>query len=391
MMSAAIQGAAEGGNLQLCKDLHEEMTRRGRSYDAFEGAKQAARGGHFNVLEYMVGQFPTAARNPGSAAMRRLAPAVASGCNLAAMNRFLTQRCIVEGGDQEHEEEQQRWQEDVVCAAAGSSKDDWREKLEMLESRGFPRSCDAYAAAAEELDAMDRFGWLLERDYLLGSSDNIEKAGVAAAAEGNADAAVFMALVLQALHANKLSFDATKVSREAAANNRSATLSWLIKTVNLGVPLDEALFRAGAQSGSVELMGYLIRRGCAWDGSAFEGGTESGSEAALEWLANSGCPMPADGSPLATAADGKAISIMLCLVRLRCPWGPSGIVFNASIPVCGLPVLTWLLAVGCPVNWTTAMATAEMAASDAEAGPALITARRRVPAWVRSEAARRQA
>ncbi|KXZ45296.1 hypothetical protein GPECTOR_56g392 [Gonium pectorale] len=187
---------------------------------------------------------------------------------------------------------------------------------EWLESQGFPQAWIAFEAAAKRPDALERFAWLAQRRYPRRPEDGYGANAplVAAAAAGNAAAVLFLAEgwpadtslpdvwcaaagkghlhVLQALHAAGRCVGAQYAANYAARSGHLHVLAWLVETPGLGPPLDEELFRAAAESGSVELLAWLRERGCPWDERSFAAAARSGCEAALEWLAERGCPMP---------------------------------------------------------------------------------------------------
>ncbi|KXZ45294.1 hypothetical protein GPECTOR_56g390 [Gonium pectorale] len=424
-MDNALRGAAAGGHLALCEEL---VCRGCSSYEAFESALEAAEGGHLAVVDSMV-QLCAPVMEPGTVYAWSLVARIATGCDLATLQRFFREWTIASANDQgdqddqgnqedqgNQDDEEEDSREYVLMCAAGSPTPDWRAKVEWLEAQGFARSWHAFSAAVEEPDAVERLEWLIRRGYPCGP-----EFAAGAALAGNADAVLYVATraapddwdcsgstdeaaclghlsVLQALHAAGRRFDVSGASRMAAGSGHLHVLAWLVEALGLdAVPLDEELFEAAAGSGSVELMAWLRERGCPWGGRAYKAAVESGCEAALEWLAERGCPMPADGSPFLSAANHLGATVgtelMERLWRLGCPWGPVGHVFNACIAGGGgLSVLTWLAAVGCPVDWCAAVAAAEAEAGTGRSEePKPLRDRQRVLTWVRSEAGRRQA
>ena len=64
--------------------------------------------------------------------------------------------------------------------------------------------------------------------------------------------------------------------------------------------------------------------------------------------------MQADGAPYVEAARNYDLATLRCLRRLGCPWGPAtgGVFTRYALWPADLAVLCWLLAEGCPLDWT---------------------------------------
>ncbi|KXZ43749.1 hypothetical protein GPECTOR_81g198 [Gonium pectorale] len=163
--------------------------------------------------------------------------------------------------------------------------------------------------------------------------------------------------VLQWLRQRGCPLDAAKVAAlatAAAQNGQLPVLAWAVE--ELGAPVQSAaLMDAAAASGRVELMAWLRERGCPWSADTFNITAGMGCELALEWLVERGCPMPDDGGPFMMAAEHNDLATLRCLARLGCPWGPAsgaGAVFESCLhPFCMLlPVLRYLVELGCPVT-----------------------------------------
>ncbi|KXZ51668.1 hypothetical protein GPECTOR_11g120 [Gonium pectorale] len=104
------------------------------------------------------------------------------------------------------------------------------------------------------------------------------------------------------------------------------------------------------------------------------------------WLRQRGYPVAADGGPFMRPAEQSDFATLECLARLGCPWGPPGQLFERCVGCasCPLPSLAWLVEVGCPVDWATALKAAEERA----AGEGASEAAGAVLAWVRWQAGR---
>ncbi|KXZ45249.1 hypothetical protein GPECTOR_56g345 [Gonium pectorale] len=281
-LGGAVEGAAAGDHLALCEEL---VCRQEVRYSPVDCACAAAKGGHVAVLDFMVSRCGDKLQrgNRNSDKWGILAD-VAEGCGLATLQR-LTREWTDEG---EEDKEAGLLRGDVLAAAAGSPTPDWRAKVEWLESQGFTRTCQAFATAVEQPDALERFAWLAQRGYpRQPSREELQEPLVAAAETGNLEAVLFLAEgrpdsedqawaadaadaaageghlhVLQALHAAGWRFDAQEASRCAAAGGHLHVVAWLVETPDLGAPLDGELYRHAARSGSVELVAWLQERDC---------------------------------------------------------------------------------------------------------------------------------
>ncbi|KXZ45259.1 hypothetical protein GPECTOR_56g355 [Gonium pectorale] len=419
----AVKGAAAGGHLVLCGELLQQRAGDSSPYDAFDCACEAADGGHVDVVDFMVRRLQIVGL-AGSGLESSLMAHIAGGCELAALQRYYRELVPeVFNNARAFDWEKER----ILGCAASSPTPDWRAKVEWLEAQGFPRVSGVFYGVVERPDAMERLVWLEQRGY---TCDPVYTLG--AGIGGNADVVLLLAErqaeddddedadpytdvaseaaacghlhVLQVLHAAELVFSPGYVIRAAASRGHLHMVAWLFET--LGVQLDEELFEGAAGSGSVQLMAWLRERGCPWDSRAVTAAARSGCVAALEWLAERGCPMPDDGLPYFEAGKSADLATVECLRRLGCPWGPPGLVLGACIsgglPGCPynncasgvLPVLSWLLAAGCPVDWPGAVAAAEAECSRVSDGaghsPSELRDRRRVLAWLHFQASRLQ-
>ncbi len=73
-------------------------------------------------------------------------------------------------------------------------------------------------------------------------------------------------------------------------SNQFAAARWLFKRLGRGA-LNEHVFAAAAECGSLEMMRWLHELGCAWNSYVFCYAAGNGGEERLEWLAENGCPM----------------------------------------------------------------------------------------------------
>ncbi|KXZ49340.1 hypothetical protein GPECTOR_22g934 [Gonium pectorale] len=140
-------------------------------------------------------------------------------------------------------------------------------------------------------------------------------------------------------------------ARTAADQGHLHVLAWLVETFGAeAVGMSPRIFNAVARTGSVEMMAWLLERGCGWDGCTFTSATCSGCEEAVEWLVAQGCPVQGDGDPYASACRCGDLAMARLLRRLGVPWGPAGSVFSSAAEQALLPLLRWLLEEGYPVG-----------------------------------------
>ncbi|KXZ41359.1 hypothetical protein GPECTOR_522g507 [Gonium pectorale] len=308
-MWRAVEGAAAGGHLALCEDL---LTGGAGGLSSFLScAFAAAEAGHTHVVEWMVRRYEELELlGPRSWGAWELVKAVAEGCDLAALQRYHAELIAPEGAEEEDQEVS-------------------LESVQWLESQGFPHTWEAFTAAAKRPDALERLTWLAQRGYPRrperGYGANAPL--VAAAATGNAAAVLFLAEglpvdedfgdvwctaaakghlpVLQALHAAGRCVGA-HAAHAATRNGHLHVLAWLLKTPDLGVALNEK----------------------------------------------------DDGRICVDAVQEGDFTVLECLLRLGCPWDPTGHVSNACLKACNmsqvdemLSWLSWLVAAGCPIDW----------------------------------------
>ncbi|KXZ47029.1 hypothetical protein GPECTOR_38g266 [Gonium pectorale] len=332
-----------------------------------EAAVAALRGGHAELADWLLLRFEV---SESRASWRRtdLTCAVAAGCDLAGLQRYVKQR----GWGRERVS----CQEVALAAAAGSGTPDWVAKVEWLEARGCRRTERVAAAAARCPDAAARLAWLRDRGYPLsvlalraaveaGSAEAVQlllsscgpvqprslARSVEAASEGGRLA------VLQALAAAGYPLDAAGAARRAAHGGQLHVLAWLVAEAPGGaaVELDQRLFAAAGESGSAELLAWLRERGCPWGEDALMGAVAAGCEEALEWLVQRRCPVPSDGSPYVTACRNGDLATLRCLRRLGVGWGWAGTVLEAALRGdVGPAALRWLLEAGCPYSYEEA-------------------------------------
>ncbi|KXZ51869.1 hypothetical protein GPECTOR_11g305 [Gonium pectorale] len=405
--SGLLGAAARGGHQHVCAWLLRAHPRIGPW--ASRGEAEAARGGHVRLMDWLLARRRPVDPAEGSAYRRgrrdgalpaapvasltgpeaaELITAAAHGCGLPTLQRLWTAyarhlRHDVDGqaaalaglGVLAH---QRGDKEEVLAAAAGSPTPDWAAKMEWLEAQGCPRGRGAVAeaAAGSGPDAAARLAWLLGR----GGYGVDHRAVVAAARGGNVEALqLLLGLVLpprppallqprdsiiwaasdqaaqgghlealRLLHGAGWLPEVRVCYQTAAREGHLHILAWMVQA--LGVALDADLFKAGAASGSVEVMAWLAERGCAWDQLAWNAAAEAGCEEALEWLAERGCPMPDNGYPYRVAAiQHDDLNTMKVLSRLGVPWGNLPREFPRMVDTEPMDVLLNMLDAECPV------------------------------------------
>ncbi|GFR41345.1 hypothetical protein Agub_g1959 [Astrephomene gubernaculifera] len=344
----------------------------------------AASSGHVGLMHWLILQRPS---DDEPLDYLYVLHGAAEGCKLGELQRLLHEWQAAGLLEEEQEEE---WKPFMLAAAAGSATADWQAKVAWLEAQGFPQSPNASAAAGTCSDALARLTWLQGKGYPLvtAAASRVTERGAADALRyllergvWPADTAVHAAavrghldvLVLLIGQGYPLTRDLAFI---AASGGHVSTVTWLLETVEQQQPEQQQpeehpllhgkyLFRAATQSGNLGLMSWLRQRGCPWDAAAYGFAAEAGSEEALEWLAHSGCPREPEDvftaavPPYAMAANHGDLATMQCLRRLGWPWDPAGATFTACVrqEQCPPPVLAWLVAEGCPVDWEAAVAT----------------------------------
>ncbi|KXZ55063.1 hypothetical protein GPECTOR_3g220 [Gonium pectorale] len=332
-------------------------------------ARAAARGGHADRVLWILAQRPKRKKGQDPKA---LWSAVAEGCCLADLQRLL--REAPDGPNQlSRLDDVER--SFVLGHAAASPTPDWQAKVAWLESQGCARNEVACQRASQCEDAVERLPWLMARGYPadllaahgaaacgnLSALEDLLKRGALsgavddfiawpAAKHGHLDA-------LRLLHAHGVRVGTPSALVSAARSGHLTVVVWMVEALGCQPLLpSHRLLRAAAASGSRELMLWLRERGCAWDTAAFADAVESGNnEEALEWLVEAGCPMPTNGHPYLTAVEKGDYSTLRCLRRLGCPWGPSCAVFTSAVAHgAPLPLIKWLHAEGCPMDWQQA-------------------------------------
>ncbi|PNH03314.1 Ankyrin repeat domain-containing protein [Tetrabaena socialis] len=372
-----LHAAAKAGHKAVCEWLLDE----GRVVDDWTAAA-AARGGHVSLMDWLLARTAVIQELNH---VCRLLEAVAASCDLPTLQRLHHTYL-----DSRGEELPGHVREQVLAAAASSPTADWRDKVEWLEGRGYPRSDLACEEAAARDDGRDRLGWLQQRGYPISADVACE-----AAEHGNVGALEFLLAqgvqlsegaahnvaygaaygghlaALKVLHAHGalVTHLAVTAAAEAAANGHLPVVMWLVETLGTAMELKAGVYVDAARSGSWELQVWLHQHGCPWNASAFQSAAIAGSEEQLEWLVEHGCPMGDNGQPYLRALENADLAVLRCLRRLGCPWGPAGRIFNSAVEACGrtapgvcapmlrkqqLLALTWLVEQGCPVDWAEA-------------------------------------
>ncbi|KXZ48207.1 hypothetical protein GPECTOR_29g113 [Gonium pectorale] len=381
-VAEAFKTAAGAGQLSMCQGLWDHSRNHPEGFHATcssrDALKAAAGGGHRHVCEWLLTvqhdvQYDDVQYDDSDPAFTIDANTMclhsaAHGCGLPALQRAWQR---FDGPSMDEYENAV-----MLSAAAASPTPDWAAKVEWLEAQGCPTTTMAALKAAgmpDDGEALARLTWLQVRGCPVG-----EEAVEAAAYAGNMSPLVHLLAevpvadeegsaeavggategghlaALQALQAAGWPIDFPCFARAAAAAGHLHVLAWMLEAEP--VALDEVLFGAAAQSGSVELLAWLRQRGCSWDATAYHGAAFSGCVAALEWLADQGCPMKGNGQPYDEASRNGDLAAMRCLRRLGAPWGPPGSVFLASALrlfawTTSWPMLRWLLQEGCPVEY----------------------------------------
>ncbi|KXZ49693.1 hypothetical protein GPECTOR_20g550 [Gonium pectorale] len=321
----ALDSAAGGGHRRVCEWLLSTL----HSTLQHEAAFAAARGGHGDLAEWLLRRLPTGAGD--SESNLTYLCEMAHGCDLPTLQqtwlRFSSVQTLA------------RWRP-VLRYAACSPTPDWAAKVEWLEAQGCPLCAEVAESAAAHPDdgeALARLTWLLR-----GRGYPVEGRAVhAAACRGNTAALQYLLSEVPPAGNDRdaVAVDVVAEGGHLAALQALHAAGWLAGPLWADEPaaLDEKLFAAAAESGSVELLAWLRERSCPWDGCAYQGAAGSGCEAALEWLAERGCP----------------------LTELGVPRGPAGSVFlevaRSFRSVAPLPALRWLLEEGCPVDYEDAV------------------------------------
>ncbi|KXZ48562.1 hypothetical protein GPECTOR_26g465 [Gonium pectorale] len=404
----APNAAAAGGHIHVCEWLLFE----GKCVWTIGPVAEAARHGHVGCMMWLLQwwRLPDDASGEGVGAFVAgsddiLAAAAAEGCDLPFLQQVW--QSMAERLDPAKRQQ-------VLAAAAGSATPDWAAKVQWLEAQGCPRSLEATqrAAALPDAEALAHLTWLRGRGFPV-SDEAVE----AAASNGNMAALQYLLVevpaptdaqgihrmqtpteaaargghlaALQALVAAGWPVVAPLALGLAARGGQLSMVLWLLalEAVLKGVAaavrrLVPGLFRAAAESGSVELLAWLRDCGCGWDSGAYIGAAESGCVAALEWLAERVCPMllvtgpgsgAAAGAAAAAAVDGNLGSAYMpacdngdlatarSLLQLGYPWGPVGWLFlEAAAADAPVGLLRWLLEAGCPVDLGAVRAEVEL-------------------------------
>ncbi|PNH02875.1 Ankyrin repeat domain-containing protein, partial [Tetrabaena socialis] len=301
--TSTLQLAAAGGHRAVCEWLIDEGD---RPADVWAASAAAARGGHVGLMDWLLERTADA---QGSDVANLLA-AAAAGCDLPTLQRLHHTYLDSRGGQLPEAE-----QDEVVAAADGTPTADWRDKVEWLEGRGYPRADSACRKAAQRVDGRERLECLQQRGYPL-------TIGVVcqASAHGNADALEFLMAqgvglldeevalnatfhaaaegghlaTVKVLHAHGARIHVQNIAVAALAGHLRA-VAWLVETLGAAVVLIPGVFARAAMSGNAELLAWLHQHGCPWDASVFAAAAAFGSEEQLEWLAEHGCPIGLGG------------------------------------------------------------------------------------------------
>ncbi|KXZ49621.1 hypothetical protein GPECTOR_20g478 [Gonium pectorale] len=303
-MGDAVCSAAHAGHKHLLEWARSARCSQGWycAFPRFAAAREAASGGHPELADWILQPLrDDPAVDSFHVEQSWLIVSTAEGCDLAAL-----QHRIQTGGWGRLFENDEARKVLVVRAAAGSPTPDWAAKVEWLEAQGCPRSSSATPEAAKRPDALARLTWLQNRESFVGA-DAVE----AAARAGNVAALQYLLAVvpaeqsrasikaakgghlaaLQVLHAAGWEVRPRDAALTAVRAGHLHVLAWLVEALGAeAVQLDDALFAAAAESGSVELLAWLRERGCPWGALVLAGAAQSGCEEAVEWLLEQGYP-----------------------------------------------------------------------------------------------------
>ncbi|KAG2494523.1 hypothetical protein HYH03_007290 [Edaphochlamys debaryana] len=365
----------------------------------FEAAEAAARGGHVELMDWLMSVRPEGTRAADQQSLLRYA---ASGADLASFQQ-LFQRCgkretdlpWVKGG--------------LIMWAVFGPSPDWKAKCDWLVALGgqlrIPEEAYDRAAQLPGGDAVERFVWLQSHGHAIVPGE----AWGGALKAGNVFAMRYLLSkgilpndvdehvihlwdaaregrlgVLRTLHEAGCDLgDLDQLTSYACRYGHVEVVAWLAETFGAD---EMALEEAAAEPGSAGLLRWLRGgtgtaaglQGWAPGASAWRGAAGTGDEEALELLHEWGVPLPADTSGVAklwaAAANNGDLRTLRWLRRVPHgglpwgpPWGPPGgttfalCAFNRHVQgdegaACRAPLaaLQWLLDEGCPVDWAAA-------------------------------------
>ncbi|PNH07520.1 hypothetical protein TSOC_006020 [Tetrabaena socialis] len=389
----ALAAAAGAGHAELCEWLALGCAR------GVSAAQAAAEGGHAALAERLLP--PEWGPEPTAMEVGLLLAAVAAGCDLATLQRLhdawapLQQRGAAAnaaggagagagaGAVPPHPTPPgpllDSWSGlRVVTAAIGSATPDWAAKVAWLAGRGYPLQVDCWERAARRPDWLPRLAWLGARGLppdvravtaaaragqLEGLRHILDDCGVQVVPEQRG------CVVAEAVRGGHLPVlrelgrrgwglgpgeaGVGSSVQQAAMLGHGGVAAWLAE--GAGQRLGAEVATAAAAGGSLEVLRWAVSRGCALGERAFAAAAEWGSEEMVEWLAARSCPMGDDGAAYVHAARNGDLAMLACLRRLRCPWAASGDTLTRAVAQgCRLPLLRWLTAEGCPVDWAAA-------------------------------------
>ncbi|KAG2499253.1 hypothetical protein HYH03_002832 [Edaphochlamys debaryana] len=272
----------------------------------------------------------------------------------------------------------------ALAAAIGSPTPDWKDKAEILLSRGAALAGTCVSSMLPDTDVVPRLIWAKERgldpSHLMSMANAVTWNNLDAVrwwlGEGGWElpdhphvslmwfAAPPMA---QQLIEEGIAEPTPLVWRSAIRTGRRGLplLRWLVEKYGSEVlsrepegPEDEGIWSMGdvKDGKSAQMMRFLSELGLM---GPFEGEdpgmwrimAREGTEADLEWMAEVGWPRPVDGSPLEIAAHQGDVRTVKVLHRLGLAWGPpKGNVFAAAVKAgVDASALRWMVDGGCPV------------------------------------------
>ncbi len=376
LYSSTLCEAARGGH----RGVVEWLLAEGCPLDG-HAAGHAARGGHVVLLDVLLQRHEHVQAHGTRARLDHgeLLAGAAAGCDLVTLQRLHVRyvEALHVGAQLPHDQRVR-----VVCAAARSRTADWRDKVAWLAGdRGYPRSHKACVAVAEgqDGDKAERLAWLKEAgfplrphtleaavgygrcgaavEYLLGQGVEVSELALWLAAwRGDL-------VTLRLLYERRGGALPYRLANAAAEMGRLEVLKWMAQVVGEGEGeaaggsgsggsgggssgegsrgtgsgwgggwgceesertrlLTADVMRDAAASGGMELMAWLVGRGCPRDERAFVEAAAGGSELQLRWMA-------AQGFPLGVGFGFKSVARIKCRGHARMPAYPGCSVSHA--------------------------------------------------------------
>ncbi|KAG2485923.1 hypothetical protein HYH03_015367 [Edaphochlamys debaryana] len=257
----------------------------------------------------------------------------------------------------------------VLCQVLERPLAHWKGRAKFLLSGGARPSGKCYqAAAAAPVGAVEeRFAWLKARGC--GPGKQLPHLITTAIATGDTGALAW--LLAEAGQPGRQAFGCLGTAKKAAAaghlgvlktlqgagrlgsstgamealasaaasGGQLAVLQWAAEAMSDKALSSLGLFTAAAGSGNVEMLRWLLQRGCPMYSGAWSAAIRSGCEAALELLEELGCPQPECGTPYRLAVRVREWRMLPILLRAGVPLGPAQELVK-SAAYCGAPLAT---------------------------------------------------